>query len=624
MAIIIPALNQKILSRMTAGEKKFARCLKLLLDDDCLCWYDIPIGEKRRYPDFIILHPRRGLLVLEVKDWKTTSLKRIDKTEVTLLTDNGEQCKPHPLEQARECMFPVIDKLSSDPKLRQTGKHQGNLIMPYAWGAVFTNITRQQMQKALTDSVREILLPDHLMVYKDDLSEKSDPKTFQDRLWRMFAHPFKAQLNNAQIDRIRWHLFPEIRIGQFDCADVDCTGENQTDHASTPLQSEQDFPDVVKIMDVRQEVLARNLGSGHRIIHGVAGSGKTLILYYRCQLLAQTSSKPILVLCYNKSLAAKLKSFITAKGLIKKVRVHSFHSWCRMQVGEHKIPFNDNDSESDYSKRLVETVIDAVDKGTIPCAQYEAVLIDEGHDLEAAWLKLVVQMIDPTSGSLLLLYDDAQDIYNKRSGLGFTLSSVGIQAKGRSIKLRKNYRNTQEILNFAKSFVQDQFAQYQTKSESRNDDHIPLIVPEAAGVHGDEPEQHSFKNIAEEAAFTRKCLQQWQQQGVPWKDMAVLYFDHDSQGQKVVNSLEHSDIPHLFMKGREQKKAYDPFDDKVTVVTVASSKGLEFPYVVIVGVGKKPKYCEDEKEYMRLLYVGMTRAQTKLMLTTSVKKSLKK
>jgi hypothetical protein len=55
---------------MTPGEKRLARRLEALLDDDYLCWYDIPVGRKNRYPDFIILHPARGLLFLEVKDWR--------------------------------------------------------------------------------------------------------------------------------------------------------------------------------------------------------------------------------------------------------------------------------------------------------------------------------------------------------------------------------------------------------------------------------------------------------------------------------------------------------------------------------------------------------------------------
>ncbi|MBT8134450.1 MAG: hypothetical protein KJO03_08065, partial [Gammaproteobacteria bacterium] len=40
-----------------------------------LRWYDIPVGRKNRYPDFIILHPARGLLFLEVKDWRLENIK---------------------------------------------------------------------------------------------------------------------------------------------------------------------------------------------------------------------------------------------------------------------------------------------------------------------------------------------------------------------------------------------------------------------------------------------------------------------------------------------------------------------------------------------------------------------
>ena len=57
MAEIIPMLNSSTLGRMTPGEKRVARRLQSLLEDDYLVWYDIPVGKSRRYPDFIILHP---------------------------------------------------------------------------------------------------------------------------------------------------------------------------------------------------------------------------------------------------------------------------------------------------------------------------------------------------------------------------------------------------------------------------------------------------------------------------------------------------------------------------------------------------------------------------------------
>jgi superfamily I DNA and RNA helicase len=42
-------------------------------------------------------------------------------------------------------------------------------------------------------------------------------------------------------------------------------------------------------------------------------------------------------------------------------------------------------------------VIHGVDRKHIPSGQYQAVLIDEGHDFQPEWLRLVTQMMDPAT-----------------------------------------------------------------------------------------------------------------------------------------------------------------------------------------------------------------------------------
>ncbi len=78
--------------------------------------------------------------------------------------------------------------------------------------------------------------------------------------------------------------------------------------------------------------------------------------------------------------------------------------------------------------------------------QYLAVLIDEGHDFRPEWLRLVTQMVDPNTNCLLLLYDDAQSIYERKRTRQFSFKSVGIQAQGRTMVLKINYRNTRQVL----------------------------------------------------------------------------------------------------------------------------------------------------------------------------------
>jgi superfamily I DNA/RNA helicase len=334
-----------------------------------------------------------------------------------------------------------------------------------------------------------------------------------------------------------------------------------------------------------------------------------MILGYRCLYLAQAMSKPILVLCFNVTLAARLRSFISAKGIGGQVQVYHFHDWCAEQLRTYHVDLIA--SEKRVFKRQVETVIDAVEKGHIPRAQYGALLIDEGHDFEADWLKLVVQMVDPDTNTLLLLYDDAQSIYKNRTGLGFALSSVGIEAKGRTTILRLNYRNTREILDFAYTFARN----YLTPTDA-DEDHVPLIEPEAAGNSGPKPVVKPLKSFAEEVDYTVACLKKWHDKGVGWGDMAVLYAV-GRQGHDIARSMKQAGIPHTWLGTKEYKKSYDSSQDKVTVVTIHSSKGLEFPRVIMVGTGQMDDSEEQRQHNARVLYVGMTRAQDCLLLTAS-------
>ncbi|GHT92332.1 DNA helicase [Betaproteobacteria bacterium] len=607
MAQIIPALDKHTLARMTAGEKRVAEALKKLLEDDYLVWYDIPVGRKRRYPDFIILHPSRGLLFLEVKDWNPETLKHLTSSEATLLTNHGQVTEAHPLEQARQYAYEVIRLLERDPQLcEQSGAHRGKLVMPYGWGVVLTNITRNQISKGMPDEIREKLLPDHLMIYKGEFTESIDPENFQQRLWNMFNYQFGQPLSLPQIDRIRWHLFPEIRI------DVPEQNELFSTHPQTDEPIENALPDIIQIMDLEQEKIARSLGVGHRVIHGVAGSGKTMILGYRCQYLSKILQKPILVLCFNITLAAWLRTFISSKGIGAQVQIYHFHDWCVQQLKTYNVePLS---GAAPAYERQVSAVIEAVENGFIPRAQYGAILIDEGHDMQPEWLKLVVQMLPgsgPESDALLLLYDDAQSIYKKKSGLGFTLSSVGIRASGRTRILRINYRNTREILDFAYGFAHHYLTPHQS-----DDDHIPVLEPESVGNHGVAPVVRKFGSFEEELDFILVCIRKWHADGVRLASIAVLC-PHKYQGEKISQLLKKANIPHQWLASRGQKLAFDSKADALALTTIHSSKGLEFERVIIVGIGQMKDDDAQRQQSARLLYVGMTRAQKYLLITSS-------
>ncbi|HET6432748.1 3'-5' exonuclease [Dyella sp.] len=596
MATLIPTRNS-CLARMTSGEKRVSERLEQKLEDDYLIWYDVPVGLKQRHPDFVIVHPRRGLLVLEVKDWKAETIQSADSTQFTLITDRGIAKQANPLLQARAYALEVGVVLERDAALRYPPghRHAGKLVMPWGWGVVLANISRKQFDEAGLDAV----MPPHLVICRDEIYETVEAEAFQERLWAMFPQVFPVMLTLPQIDRVRWHLFPELRVdpgaGQFGLFPV----------ADAPAKAIE-IPELVKVMDAQQEQLARSLGDGHRLIHGVAGSGKTMILGFRALQLARIMAKPILVLCYNKTLASRLDQLVGERGLADKVSVRNFHAWCRQMLVTYHVDLPEKGSK-DFFEQMVERVMAGVERGQIPRFQYGAVLVDEGHDFEPDWYKLIVQMVDPSTNSLLVLYDDAQNIYGKTDRRKFTWKELGVQAQGRTTILKLNYRNTLEILSVARGFASDLLIE-----SAGDDDGVPLIAPESAGRRGAVPELIRTDTAAAQLTVLIRCIRDEVANGRRLSDIAVI-FRNQWEGEKLHEALKREGIASRLAEG-DAKRTLFVVEDAVKLVTMHSSKGLEFPFVIIPGLGSLPKPGKNETEEARLLYVAMTRATERLVL----------
>ncbi len=599
MATLIPALGA-CLSRMTGGERRLAERLEQKLDADYLLWYDVPMGPKYAHPDFVVMHPRRGILVLEVKDWRLSTIVRADKLGWEILVDGVPKTVINPLEQARQYAHQVIDALRRDPQLVQPdGAHQGQLAFPWSYGVVLPNITRKQFLGAEL----ELAIEPHRVVCQDEMLEAVDAEDLQSRLWDMFPYMMRGVMSLPQLDRVRWIIFPEVRVptqGALFDASV------QDDRATAEL------PGIMRVMDLQQEQLARSLGEGHRVIHGVAGSGKTMILGYRAEYLARAqtaASKPILILCYNEPLAVKLASVMRAKGLSDRVHARHFHKWCRDQLlafGQTLPP-----AQMPVGAKMadmVQRVIQGVDRRQIPSGQYQAVLIDEGHDFAPEWLRLVTQMVDPASNSLLVLYDDAQSIYERSRARQFSFKIVGIQAQGRTTILKINYRNTQQILQTASLIAAELL-----RDDEPGDDAIPRLRPIGCGRDGEAALIIRLPDLRAEANKIAELLHAAHGEGQAWGEMAVLC-RHAWMQDECARALARLKLPHQVRRGAG---SFSPNQDSIKLLTMHASKGLEFAVVALLGVGQMPAAGDDEQAEARLFYVAATRATQRLLITVS-------
>ncbi|MDZ7857242.1 DEAD/DEAH box helicase [Sphaerotilus sp.] len=503
------------------AERRVLRQLQRCLEDDYLVWHNVPVGNKGRQPDFVVLHPGRGLLVLEVKGWRAGALHQVSRhdIELNLASGQGRVSKIHPGLQARGYAIELVNQMQRDPGLCQTdGRHAGSLIVPWGCGVVFANIERQR----ITDPRWDEFFPPATTLTREDLAEELDPAAFQERLWGMFTTEFrlKTALTLPQRDRIRWHLFPEIRLQtQASLLDEDDASGPGCQAAPSPSDA------LMLVMDLQQEQLARSMGEGHRVIHGVAGSGKTMILVYRAQQLAAAARPdwPILVLCYNRPLAARIDALMRQRGLDERVQVRTFHGWCYDMADTYQLGIPKKGFRPDYDA-LADRVVEAVAHGRIPRAQYAALMIDEAHDFEDAWLRLAPQLVDPATNSLLVLYDDAQSIY-RQPRRKFSFASVGIEARGRTSVLKVNYRNTAEVLKLATATAGQLLRGGEPDGEGDSD--IVRQTPLGAGRSGPPPELLRGRTPREEAELIADRLTDALADGVSPADIGILARRHD-------------------------------------------------------------------------------------------------
>ncbi len=168
-------------ARCNAGERKLFEALKRHLPDDHLVWHDLPIGDAGLQPDFVILSPRQGLLVLEVKDWKRSTLAGADKHRVQLNVERGVVTSPHPLAQARQHVLALADRMQLDPALvAAEGRFKGKLLFPWGWGCALVNLKRDDV----SDPGFAEIFPSDRTLLRDDLADDVDTEN-----WPASARP---------------------------------------------------------------------------------------------------------------------------------------------------------------------------------------------------------------------------------------------------------------------------------------------------------------------------------------------------------------------------------------------------------------------------------------------------
>ncbi|MBT2285000.1 AAA family ATPase [Paenibacillus polymyxa] len=611
MANTVPEVIPK---KAMPGERLLFETLKKHLPQDYIVYYEPEIRGRR--PDFVIIGPDLGLLVLEVKDYTKSTLHQVNRDEWTLHTKAGETATERsPLKQARDNAFLITGQLKKDKNLIKEGT-PGYLKFNYGYGVVFSRLKQKDFLHMDLYSVIDpvfVLTREEIDPEDEDFSEE----ILIEKLLHMFTVPTRNRyrLTHDDIQAIRYHLFPEVRIS----AEL----KEVIPHQDQLLLSLHN----IKTMDLHQEKMAKQVGDKHRLIRGVAGSGKTLVLVSRARMLAKANpSWKILVLCYGATLSQYLRQAIVQKlaepedlfdfahdgkssVLGSNIQVSTFHSWLGKQfrIIEKKLP----------------VLLEKISQGLQELPKYDAILIDEGQDFDADWLKLVSACLNDETQSLLLVEDRAQSIFKRKNSLA---QDTGLDFRGRSKILTINYRNTAQIVQFAWDFYREQ-SKLQHKVISTAADGIEIIPPQFTKRKGSEPKIYQSLSTKDEMAFVAKSIDSLRREkSLSLKDIAILYRVQEFNGVNIIGEMEHvlvdNNLTYNWVTRDDQsKKNFDREEDSIKILTIDSAKGLDFKAVFIIAIEAMPRKSGktdevDEQEVSRF-YIGMTRALEWLFLSYS-------
>lgn len=602
MAIVIP---DSISSKASEGEKTLYYTLRDNLPDDYLVWYEPRVNTL--YPDFIILSPTLGLLIIEVKGWYTGNVTRANDNffEITYRRNQKTftESQQSPLRQSHYYFTEVQYAFKQYNILIQSdGDYKGKLVFPTGYGAVMSNMTSAQAKQ---ENIYDFL-PQPQVAYREELlkwSEFSDRDLIY-RLKEMFKVRFSfPPLTEDQMETIRGILHSETKIKE-----VPATEASVPEGAELPSSSS-----IIKSLDFQQEQLARNLKGGHRLFCGVAGSGKTLILLSRAKYLSQTEpDSKILILCYNITLAAYLCSLLAydSSGEYKNIEVLNFHVWAKKVLG--RLP-NPKVIKENYDQHLGTILSDRLDELEEE-KKYDSVLVDEAHTFDPSWLKCCKQALkDPEEGDLIIVSDASQRLYKRPK---FTWKSLGIKAQGRRTKkLNKNYRNTQQILAAAWALIEA------IPEESDSDFSFPTVKPDFALRSGKLPKLQIEESPSQEIKSAVEIIKLLQKRGYEPQDIAISYRhkakSDEAKFEELISQLNQSEIPTYWVTETHEKKYnYDSQKQGVRILTSLSSLGLEFKVMIIIWAQKYANACSNDLQLAiqerRQLYVAMTRAQEEL------------
>ncbi len=526
--------------------------------------------------DFVVLVPKHGILVIEVKDWSFVRLvagewqfkghrpgegwKRFSKKSPLYQANRAARKL---VEGLRNCgILPEVDDIC--PKIRS---------MAILTNAVPPNLNETgQADRAISEETHQPF--DSLYVCGKAALENG----LTERIKTLFHLQWKRgkYMDSAMMQKLTQYLAPSTVLHLDLAAYLE-----EMEQASAPL-----FHWLPALAD----------SAGDIRIDGCAGTGKTVMACHEAARLAkqlpQDGEHRVLLLCYNLHLADYLRTRPEIAAQAETITVANFHTFCAELL---QASGNGDVLPSDLSGNiLTPDVMARLNAILYTLPKYDYIFVDEAQDFHKEWWD-ILHALCKEEGRLFLFVDEYQDIFHR---------SDNLPTPAVRLRLRRNLRNTSEIADYTAGMIPEAPIQ-------------PLQLhgaPIEIAPANDDPRVR--------AAHIRSFIERLRRESpieLTNSDIAVL---SPWRASRDTNSLPHVGGVDYAPDGETAQQKHERYlrwqnADAPTILgeTIKSFKGLEAAYVIVTDI---PGETDSHAFGIADLYTACSRAKYGLYLVPTV------
>jgi hypothetical protein len=412
--------------------------------------------------DFVILHPERGILVLEVKGGRPELTGR-------MWSRGGKEMRD-PFDQARRSRYALLDAIEERTRKRvHRGlfTHGDVVVFPHARFAGLLPVNSDP--RILVDTSGVATLP------------ASIEAAFS--AWTRS----ETHLSPSQFSELLGALMPKLRLMR--CAGAEVSAEHDR---------------IVQITLDQRATLLGLLENERVLVEGTAGSGKTLLAVEFALTLADRGER-VLFLCYNRHLCAWLQEQAkhdprTQRAAVR-LEISTFHACARSLAKRARVDFDVPSSGEqafwdDEVPLIMEQALEVL-RARGQADTFDAVVVDEAQDFAPDWWVTIESLSRAGRDGRLYAFLDLNQSLRRTA----KVPPMPLPAR---FRITTNCRNTKAIARSSSSLVQVD---------------LRLLPGSPAG---EAPAVRRAVSIAAEAGLVLSDLRQLLQQGIKPHQLALI------------------------------------------------------------------------------------------------------